>query len=144
MKQSAAKTLGVAALGAAFAAVGAGAATAAPALPDAGPALSGLTGAMPADGVGDALQGPLVQGLQGAGDQLGGIGDELGGMGMDAAMGSADKVSGAAQDRDAGARANGGEEAASPLGKVTPLLGGLGLGEMNMGSGSNLNGLPLG
>ncbi|MGW6293808.1 hypothetical protein ACWGAD_14020, partial [Streptomyces sp. NPDC055058] len=33
MKQSAAKTLGVAALGAAFAATGAGAATAAPALP---------------------------------------------------------------------------------------------------------------
>jgi hypothetical protein len=139
MKQSAAKTLGVAALGAAFAAVGAGAATAAPAVPDAGPALSGLTGAMPTDGVSDA-----VGGLQGAGDQLGGIGQELSGMGMGVAMGSADKLSGAVSDRDAGARANEGKEAASPLGKVTPLLGGLGLGEMNTGSGSSLNGLPLG
>ncbi|MFI2202267.1 ATP-binding protein [Streptomyces sp. NPDC020192] len=43
MKQSAAKTLGVAALGAAFAAAGAGAANAAPALPDAGQATQALS-----------------------------------------------------------------------------------------------------
>jgi hypothetical protein len=52
MKQSAAKTLGVAALGAAFAAVGAGAANAAPAVPDATQALdvvgTGLAAAQPA------------------------------------------------------------------------------------------------
>ncbi|GAQ51491.1 hypothetical protein [Streptomyces acidiscabies] len=50
MKQSAAKTLGVAALGAAIAAVGAGAASAAPALPDATQALGGVTGALPGAG----------------------------------------------------------------------------------------------
>ncbi|MGW0602912.1 ATP-binding protein [Streptomyces sp. NPDC002640] len=145
MKQSVAKTLGVAALGTAFAAIGAGAATAAPALPDAGPALSGVTGALPSDGIGDALQGPLVGGLQGAGDQLGGIGEQLGGAGMAAAMGSAERVSGAAQERDASAQANEGEAQAAPLGgKVPALLGGLGLGEMNMGNGSGLNGLPIG
>ncbi|WP_151771639.1 ATP-binding protein [Streptomyces abyssomicinicus] len=142
MKQSAAKTLGVVAFGAALAAVGAGAAAAAPAVPDAGPALSGLTGALPADGVGEALQGPLTDGLQGAGSQLGGLGDELGGAGMDVAMGSAERL--AAQDRDARAQANEGKEKGSPVGEVPALLGGLGLGEMNMGSGSNLNGLPLG
>ncbi|MGV9571793.1 ATP-binding protein, partial [Streptomyces nigra] len=43
MKQSAAKSLGVAALGAAFAATGAGAANAAPAVPDAGAALDTVT-----------------------------------------------------------------------------------------------------
>ncbi|MDX3387293.1 ATP-binding protein [Streptomyces niveiscabiei] len=49
MKQSAAKTLGVAALGAAIAAVGAGAASAAPALPDV-QALGGVTNALPGAG----------------------------------------------------------------------------------------------
>lgn len=49
MKQSAAKTLGVAALGAAFAAAGAGAATAAPAAPDALPALDTATQTLPAE-----------------------------------------------------------------------------------------------
>jgi hypothetical protein len=56
MKQSAAKTLGVAALGAAFAAVGAGAANAAPAVPDATQAtqaLDGVTKTLP--GAGQAL-----------------------------------------------------------------------------------------
>ncbi|MER6328640.1 ATP-binding protein [Streptomyces sp. NPDC014983] len=46
MKQSAAKTLGVAALGAAFAAVGAGAAHAAPAAPDATQVAKALPGAV--------------------------------------------------------------------------------------------------
>ncbi|MGW1145201.1 ATP-binding protein [Streptomyces sp. NPDC002454] len=55
MKQSAAKTLGVAALGAAIAAVGAGAANAAPALPDATSALGGLTQTLPVGGAVQAL-----------------------------------------------------------------------------------------
>ncbi|MGW2224710.1 ATP-binding protein [Streptomyces formicae] len=49
MKQSAAKTLGVAALGAAFAAAGAGAATAAPAVPDAAAALGTVSSVLPLD-----------------------------------------------------------------------------------------------
>ncbi|MCT4357788.1 hypothetical protein M5362_32290 [Streptomyces sp. Je 1-79] len=52
MKQSAAKTLGVAALGAAFAAAAAGTATAAPALPSADGALGMVTSAVP---LGDGL-----------------------------------------------------------------------------------------
>ncbi|MEU2063135.1 ATP-binding protein [Streptomyces sp. NPDC013455] len=55
MKQSAAKTLGVAALGAAFAAAGAGAASAAPASPDAGQALDTVTRTLPPEQVIDAL-----------------------------------------------------------------------------------------
>ncbi|MFC9462239.1 ATP-binding protein [Streptomyces sp. NPDC056983] len=55
MKQSAVKTLGVAALGAAFAAAGAGAASAAPALPDAGSALDTVTGTLPAGQVAHVL-----------------------------------------------------------------------------------------
>lgn len=57
MKQSAAKTLGVAALGAAFAAVGAGAANAAPALPEASSALDTVTKTLPAENVASALPG---------------------------------------------------------------------------------------
>ncbi|PZG96782.1 ATP-binding protein [Streptomyces sp. NTH33] len=55
MKQSAAKTLGVAALGAAFAAVGAGAANAAPAAPDAGQVLGSVSKALPTENVSKAL-----------------------------------------------------------------------------------------
>ncbi|MFE2538445.1 ATP-binding protein [Streptomyces sp. NPDC059371] len=57
MKQSVAKTLGVAALGAAFAAVGAGAANAAPAVPDASSALDGVTKTLPSESVASALPG---------------------------------------------------------------------------------------
>ncbi|GAA0915576.1 ATP-binding protein [Streptomyces thermoalcalitolerans] len=55
MKQSAAKTLGVAALGAAFAAVGAGAANAAPAAPDAGKVLGSVSRALPTEEVSKTL-----------------------------------------------------------------------------------------
>ncbi|MBL3667925.1 ATP-binding protein [Streptomyces sp. M2CJ-2] len=51
MKQSAAKTLGVAVLGAAFAVVGAGAASAAPAVPNAGTALDTVAQSLPAEDV---------------------------------------------------------------------------------------------
>ncbi|MFF9484523.1 ATP-binding protein [Streptomyces sp. NPDC014676] len=57
MKQSAAKTLGVAVLGAAFAAAGAGAAHAAPAVPDAAPALDTVNRAVPAEKLSTALPG---------------------------------------------------------------------------------------
>ncbi|GGU82857.1 hypothetical protein GCM10010260_14440 [Streptomyces filipinensis] len=57
MKHSAARTLGVAALGAAFAAIGAGAAHAAPALPDTAPALDNVTRTLPAENVGAAQPG---------------------------------------------------------------------------------------
>ena len=60
MKQSAVKTLGVAALGAAFAAAGAGAANAAPAVPDATQALGTVAQTLPAENV--------AQGLPGAGE----------------------------------------------------------------------------
>ncbi|KOX06965.1 hypothetical protein [Streptomyces sp. NRRL B-3648] len=55
MKQSAAKTLGVAALGAAFAAAGAGAASAAPVSPDAGKTLDTVTRTLPPGQVIEAL-----------------------------------------------------------------------------------------
>ncbi|MER7740262.1 ATP-binding protein [Streptomyces sp. NPDC096538] len=83
MKQSAVKTLGVAALGAAFVAVGAGAAQAAPALPDA-PALDTVTQALPADQASAPLAGPaqaLSVGQDAAGKGLGTakpVVDELG------------------------------------------------------------------
>ena len=73
MKQSAAKTLGVAALGAAFAAAGAGVASAAPAVPD----VAGLdtvtqaTRALPVDNVAGTLPG--------AGEALGQGQNALGG-----------------------------------------------------------------
>ncbi|MDO0926072.1 ATP-binding protein [Streptomyces sp. TG1A-8] len=57
MKQSAAKTLGVAALGAAFAAAGAGAANAAPAAPDAAQALDTVTRTLPSEKVVEVLSG---------------------------------------------------------------------------------------
>ncbi|MEV0635426.1 ATP-binding protein [Streptomyces sp. NPDC050619] len=57
MKQSAAKTLGVAALGAAFAAAGAGAANAAPAVPDATQGLDTITRTLPVENVTKALPG---------------------------------------------------------------------------------------
>jgi hypothetical protein len=57
MKQSAAKTLGVAVLGAAFAAAGAGAANAAPAVPDAAPVLDTVGQAVPAEKLTATLPG---------------------------------------------------------------------------------------
>jgi hypothetical protein len=64
MKQSVAKTLGVAALGAAFAAAGAGAAHAAPDLPGVARTLGGVAKAVPAEHSARTL--PAVDGGQGA------------------------------------------------------------------------------
>ncbi|GLX53717.1 hypothetical protein Shyhy01_66660 [Streptomyces hygroscopicus subsp. hygroscopicus] len=89
MKQSAAKTLGVAALGAAFAAVGAGAAHAAPAAPDVTQVakslpgtVEGLTQEQGAVASGVAAAQPAVQRVlaQGPGGLLGGL--PLGGTGL--------------------------------------------------------------
>ncbi|MFG2603655.1 ATP-binding protein [Streptomyces sp. NPDC048514] len=55
MKQSVAKTLGVAALGAAFAAAGAGMATAAPAVPNSAQTLDTVTKALPPSQIVQAL-----------------------------------------------------------------------------------------
>ncbi|MGW2346085.1 ATP-binding protein [Streptomyces sp. NPDC001661] len=64
MMKSAAKTLGVAALGAAFAAAGAGAANAAPAAPDATDAVGSVTSALPLENVTSTLPG--AESLSGA------------------------------------------------------------------------------
>ncbi|MEU4037137.1 ATP-binding protein [Streptomyces collinus] len=120
MKQSAAKTLGVAALGAAFAAVGAGAASAAPAVPDATQAthaLDSVTGALPAGNVGKALPGAGQALTQGQGAL---------GTGVAAARPAVQKV------------LTGG-----PTAPVAGLLGGLPLKGLPT-HGAPVNGLPLG
>ncbi|MEU3658374.1 ATP-binding protein [Streptomyces sp. NPDC032940] len=73
MKQSAVKTLGVAALGAAFAAVGAGAASAAPQLPDATGTVGSVARTLPTEAVSHVAPGAgtvLEQGRQVAGTGL--------------------------------------------------------------------------
>src|SRR5262249_20346619 len=69
----AAKTLGVAALGAAFAAVGAGAADAAPAVPDATQALDTVASTLPAGNVSQALPGAGEALAQGQGAAASGV-----------------------------------------------------------------------
>ncbi|CAL9470748.1 hypothetical protein SUDANB145_02822 [Streptomyces sp. enrichment culture] len=67
MKQSAAKTLGVAALGAAFAAAGAGAANAAPVVPELGPTVDGVVRTLPAtERLTQAAPGAQASGAQAA------------------------------------------------------------------------------
>ncbi|CAL9442333.1 hypothetical protein SUDANB6_02267 [Streptomyces sp. enrichment culture] len=98
MKQSAAKTLGVAALGAAFAAGGAGAANAAPGAPDPGRALGPITRTLPAEN--------LTRTLPAAGEALA-QGKTAAESGLTAAKPAAQKLP------------------SSPLDPVTGLLGGL-------------------
>ncbi|MDQ1016779.1 ATP-binding protein [Streptomyces afghaniensis] len=83
MKQSAAKSLGAAALGAAFAVAGAGAANAAPALPDTAQTLETVTQALPAE--------QLSQELPGSGEALG-QGQTAGGAGLAAAQPVAEQL----------------------------------------------------
>ncbi|MER5738676.1 MULTISPECIES: hypothetical protein [unclassified Streptomyces] len=128
MKQSAAKKLGVAALGAAFAAAAAGTASAAP-LP------APLDGA---DALGSVTQlAPLGDGLtelpDGAGEALG-AGQGALGQGLDQGVKTLPAAAGQATQNlptDAAAGALG----ATPLGAATGLLGGLPLGA---------GGLPIG
>ncbi|WP_458245355.1 ATP-binding protein [Streptomyces sp. MAI_2237] len=121
MKQSAVKTLGVAALGAAFAAAGAGAATAAPGLPNATGALDNVTKTLPAENLSHAVPG--------AGDTAT--------HGKDAAEAGLTAV----QPVAAQMLAHG------PTGPVAGLLGGLpvqGLSTHAPTHGLPVNGLPLG
>jgi hypothetical protein len=120
MKQSAAKTLGVAALGAAFAAVGAGAANAAPAVPDATQATQALdtvTSTLPAANVAHAVPG--------AGEALA-QGQGAAGTGVAAAQPVVQKVL-----------------AEGPTAPVAGLLGGLPLQGLPT-HGVPVNGIPLG
>jgi len=117
MKQSAAKTLGVAALGAAFAAAGAGAANAAPAVPDATQALDGITRTLPAENV--------TQALPAAGQVLTHAQPTLG-AGLSAAQPVAGKLL-----------------AEGPTAPVSGLLGGLPLQGLPT-HGLPVNGIPLG
>ncbi|MGY0018254.1 ATP-binding protein [Streptomyces sp. cg35] len=71
MKQSAAKTLGVAALGVAFAAAGAGAANAAPAVPDAAGALGSVTSGLPVEQAASALPAGGPEAVSAAQNALG-------------------------------------------------------------------------
>ncbi|MDG9716268.1 ATP-binding protein [Streptomyces sp. DH24] len=117
MKQSAAKTLGVAALGAAFAAAGAGAANAAPAAPDAGQALGTVTQTLPTQNVSQVLPGAAEALAQG---------QNVVGTGLAA-------VQPAAQQLLSG----------GPTAPVQGLIGGLPVGQALPGQGTGLNGLPL-
>ncbi|AZM60383.1 MULTISPECIES: ATP-binding protein [unclassified Streptomyces] len=114
MKQSAAKTLGVAALGAAFAATGAGAANAAPAVPDAVPSLDTVTQALPAERLTDAVPGT---------SKALAAGQELAGTGVAAVQPVA--------------------EQASPVAPEAGLLGGLPVNQLPA-QGMMVNGVPLG
>lgn len=119
MKQSAAKTLGVAALGAAFAAAGAGAANAAPGMPgapDPSQALGTVSQALPLENVSQALPG-----AGGTVDQ----GQRTLGAGLEAAHPAAAPVL----------------EGPAPVGG---LLGGVPAGQALPAQGLGLNGQPLG
>ncbi|MEV5984447.1 ATP-binding protein [Streptomyces sp. NPDC052051] len=116
MKQSAAKTLGVAALGAAFAAAGAGVASAAPAAPPAAGPVN-ATQALPT--------GKLTQSLPGASEALG-QGQRALGMALTATQPATQRVL-----------------ADGPAAPVTGLLGGLPVKGLPT-HGLPVNGVPLG
>ncbi|EKX66925.1 ATP-binding protein [Streptomyces ipomoeae] len=121
MKQSAAKTLGVAALGAAIAAVGAGAANAAPSAPgalDASQALGTVTQSLPVENVSQALPG-----VAGAATQ----GQRALGAGLEASQPAA-----------------GGVLAEGPTAPVGGLLGGVPAGQTLPAKELGVNSLPLG
>ncbi|AXE88178.1 ATP-binding protein [Streptomyces sp. Go-475] len=118
MKQSAAKSLGVAALGAAFAAAGAGAANAAaPALPDTARTLETATAALPAE--------QLSQTLPGSGEALG-QGQTATSAGLAAAQPVAEQLL-----------------AEGPTGPAAKLLGGLPVQGLPT-HGLPVNGVPVG
>ncbi|GGV78258.1 ATP-binding protein [Streptomyces massasporeus] len=116
MKQSAAKTLGVAALGAAFAAAGAGAANAAPAVPDTAQALETVTAALPAEQLSQTLPA-------GSGEAVG-QGQTLAGTGLAAAQPVAGQLL-----------------AQGPAGPAAKLLGGLPVQDLPA-HGLPVNGVP--
>ncbi|MPY54663.1 ATP-binding protein [Streptomyces acidicola] len=117
MKQSAAKTLTVAALGTAVAAAGAGAANAAPGVPAAPQALGTVTQALPAQNVSQAV--PAAGGVVTQGQSALGAG-------LESAQPTTDKV------------VSGG-----PTNPAAKLLGGLPVKALS-GKGKGVGGLPLG
>lgn len=117
MKQSAAKTLGVAVLGAAFAAAGAGAATAAPAAPNAGAALDTVTQSLPAEDVSRVTPG-ADRALQ--------TGQDVAGTGLTTARPVAEQLT-----------------SEGPQERVGGLLGGLPTKGLPT-QGVSVNGIPLG
>ncbi|CAM5609171.1 ATP-binding protein OS=Streptomyces tendae OX=1932 GN=GUR47_16275 PE=4 SV=1 [Streptomyces tendae] len=121
MKQSAAKTLGVAALGAAFAAAGAGAATAAPGLPDTAQTVDSVARTLPAE--------TISQVAPGAGNALE-QGRRISGTGLTAAQPVVEQV--VAE-----------QLAEGPTEPVAKLLGGVPLKGLPT-QGLPVNGLPLG
>ncbi|AZM55098.1 ATP-binding protein [Streptomyces sp. WAC 01529] len=132
MKQSAAKTLGVAALGAAFAAAGAGAANAAAGLPDVTSALGPVSSVLPLGEAAKTLPAGAPQSLAAAQTAVAG--------GLTALQPSVDKVVSSALPPQATTKGAGAASAApaAPASPVSGLLGGLPLG------GTGVNGLPLG
>ncbi|MGW6394789.1 hypothetical protein ACWFR1_30750 [Streptomyces sp. NPDC055103] len=122
MKQSAAKKLGVVALGAAFAAAAAGTASAAPSLPVGADALGTVTQAVP---LGDGL----TELPDGAGESLG-AGQAALGQGVDQGVktlpAAAGQATQATQNLPLDAAAGG--LGATPLAPVVGLLGGLPVG----------------
>ncbi|RDG36719.1 ATP-binding protein [Streptomyces corynorhini] len=120
MKQSAVKTIGAAALGAAFAATAAGSASAAPSLPDTGATLDTLgvvTQTLPLETVAEKLPAPTSEVVTTGRSVLNGV----------------------QKTTQSGPKANA-AKAADPL---SGLLGGLPVNGLAKG-GNGLNGLPLG
>ncbi|MCX4669475.1 ATP-binding protein [Streptomyces sp. NBC_01381] len=134
MKQSAAKTLGVAALGAAFAAAGAGAANAAPAVPNPTAALGNATSTLP---VGEAAAT-----LPAGGPEALAAGQNALGTTMQATAPTVDQLANGHQlaNGEVQRRAAALPGAADPL---SGLLGGLPVAGPQA-SGLPVNGLPLG
>ncbi|MEV1024419.1 ATP-binding protein [Streptomyces sp. NPDC050264] len=123
MKQSAAKTLGVAALGVAFAAAGAGAASAAaPNLPDAAGALNSVTAGLPLEQASSVLPAGGPEAVSAAQNALG--------SGLTAAQPVVEKVAQGATEGDPVTGLLGGLPAAKslptqglPVGSGLPALG---------------------
>ncbi|AXG79914.1 ATP-binding protein [Streptomyces paludis] len=128
MKQSAVKTIGAAALGAAFAVAAAGSASAAPALPDVGGALDTLgvvTETLPLEAVAEKLPAPASEVVT------------TGRAALDTVKKTAPQQ--AQQVQKAGQKAA--PKAAKAADPLSGLLGGLPIGGL---TGNGLNGIPLG
>lgn len=134
MKQSAAKTLGVAALGAAFAAAAAGTASAAPSLPLGPDALGTVTSIVPlGEDVTDLPSG--VAETLGAGENALNLGAEQGIGTLPQIADQADKALPTVTEQATNVPMSGVQTglAHTPLGQATGLLGGLPVGSLPTG-----------
>ncbi|MEV0324004.1 ATP-binding protein [Streptomyces sp. NPDC050658] len=133
MKQSAAKTLGVAALGAAFAAAGAGVANAAPAVPDPTAALGSATSTLPVGQVAETLPAGGPEALAAGQNALGSTTQAL--------TPTVDKLAAG----DVTKAAEHGDEATKPAAAdpVSGLLGGLPVAGALPATGLPVQGLPV-